>query len=92
MCFGIERTEMTVISINTPVQIAAPRGAAIAAVWFVAFLDWMERLADRRTQSRQFTARVEEASRVRSQAQQLVAYDPRFAADLFAAADRHERD
>ena len=83
---------MSVISVTIPIKIAAPRGAAVAAIWFVAILGWLERLADRRAQSHQLTDRVEEAACVRSQAQQLMAYDTRSAADLFAAADRHARD
>ena len=35
--------------------------------------------------------RVEEAAEVRELARRVQSGDPRFAADLFAAADRHER-
>lgn len=82
---------MNTITVNVPIKTAAPRGAVIAATWFVAFLGWLEKVADRREQSRQLAGRVEEAARVRSYAHQLMTHDPRFAADLFAAADRHER-
>ncbi len=82
---------MNSITVIAPIKIAVPRGAAVAATWFVAFLGWLEKVADRREQSRQLVGRIEEAARVRSYAQQLVAHDPRHAADLFAAADRHER-
>ena len=83
---------MNTITVYAPVKTALPRGAAVAAAWFVAFLGWLEKVADRRVQSRQLVGRVEEATRVRRLGQQLMAHDPRFAADLFAAADRHERD
>jgi hypothetical protein len=82
---------MNTITVNAPVKTAIPRGAAVAARWFVALLGWLEKSADRRVQSRQFVNRVEEASRLRSYAQQVMSLDPRYAADLFAAADRHER-
>ena len=82
---------MSTITVNAPIKTTAPRGAAIAARWFVASLAWMEKSADRREQTRQFVGRVDEAARVRSYAQQVMSHDPRFAADLFAAADRHER-
>jgi hypothetical protein len=36
-------------------------------------------------------SRQAEAARVRQYAQEVMGQDPRFAADLFAAADRHER-
>ena len=83
---------MKTITVYAPVKIAVPRGATVAAAWFVAFLGWLENVADRRVRSRQLVGRVEEATRVRRLGQQLMAHDPRFAADLFAAADRHERD
>ena len=82
---------MSTITVIAPIKIAAPRGAAVAATWFVAFLGWLEKVADKREQSRQLVGRIEEAARVRSYAQQLMAHDPRYAADLFAAADRHEQ-
>ena len=82
---------MSTITVIAPIKIAVPRGAAVAAIWFVAFLGWLEKVADKREQSRQLVGRIEEAARVRSYAQQLMAHDPRYAADLFAAADRHEQ-
>lgn len=82
---------MSTITVNTPVKTLAPRGAAIAATWFVAFLSWLKKLSHRREEGRHVAGRQDEAARVRSYAQQIMAHDPRFAADLFAAADRHER-
>ena len=82
---------MTIITVNVPTKTAAPRGAAVVASWFVAFLGWLEAVADRRQQSRQLAGRVAEAAQMREYAQQVMALDARFAADLFAAADRHQR-
>lgn len=82
---------MNIIAVNVPSKTAVPRGASVAAAWFVATLNWLEKLAARRVQSRRLTLRVEEAMRLRNYAQQVMAQDPRYAADLFAAADRHDR-
>ncbi len=85
---------MTTITVNTPAAVAAPRGARWAATAFARVLAWMERATERRAASRevrQMTARVLEANRVRQLAREVAGYDARFAADLFAAADRHER-
>ena len=80
---------MSTITVNAPVKTVAPRGAQIAATWFVSFLTWLETLSHRREESRQMAGRQDEAARVRTYAQQIMGHDPRFAADLFAAADRH---
>lgn len=82
---------MSTVTVNTPVKTTAPRGARVAATWFVAFLNWFEKLSRQREQGRQVSGRQDEAARVRTFAQQIMSQDPRFAADLFAAADRHER-
>jgi hypothetical protein len=82
---------MTTITVNTPVKIAAPRGSRIAAVWFGRLLTRLGDLAEQRAESRSVAGRVREASEVRTYAQSVMAQDPRFAADLLAAADRHER-
>ena len=82
---------MTSITVNAPVKTHAPRGAAVAATWFIALLTWVEKLSQQRAESRHFAGRQDEAARVRTYAQQIMGHDPRFAADLFAAADRHER-
>jgi len=88
---GPERTEMTTITVNTPAKVVAPRGALIAATWFAALLNWVEAKADQRQVHRQLAARIAEAASVRQYAQEVRLHDPRFAADLLAAADRHER-
>ncbi len=66
-----------------------PRGARAAAAVFVALwrlVAGLFRAAPVRTPSA-----AEEAQSVREMALQYQKLDPRFAADLMAAADRHER-
>ena len=80
---------MATISINAPARIAAPRAAPLAAALFARVLGWFDRRAER--SGTPDDDRAGDAARLRSFAQQVMAEDPRFAADLFAAADRHER-
>jgi hypothetical protein len=82
---------MTTITVNTPARVAEPRGARWAAAAFGRLLKWMEASAAERGEHRALQGRIAEAARVRLYAQELMGHDPRFAADLFAAADRHER-
>ena len=82
---------MTTITVNTPAKVSAPRGAKVAADLFSALLTWFETKAEQRVERREQSGRQAEAARVRLYAQEMLAQDPRFAADLFAAADRHER-
>jgi cytidylate kinase len=82
---------MTTITVNSPATVVAPRGAAWAAAAFAHVLAWMEAVTERRAERSEVKARLAEAAKVRSLAQAMMAQDPRFAADLFAAADRHER-
>jgi hypothetical protein len=83
----LQRKTMTITTFDVPaVRIAVmPRGARVAADLFVRALDWLGRPAARRTLSR-----AEEAATVRDMAYRLQHTDPGFAADLFAAAARHE--
>lgn len=83
---------MTTITVNSPVKVFAPRGAQLAGRLFASLLSWRSTVAQTHLDRRGLADRVAEASRVRSYAQQVMAQDPRFAADLFAAADRHEQD
>jgi hypothetical protein len=82
---------MTTITVNTPAQVAEPRGARWAAATFARLLKWLQTSAAQRDLQRVALSRNAEAARVRQYAQEVMAQDPRFAADLFAAADRHER-
>ena len=81
---------MNTITVHRPVRIVAPRGAIVAATWFAALLNWIEADAERRAIERRVARRVSEASYARRLAQAVRGEDPRFAADLSAAADRHE--
>jgi hypothetical protein len=82
---------MTTITVGTPAPVRVPRGSIVAARWFSALLHWFTVTADRRAARREVADRQSEAAQVRSYAQSMAAQDPRFAADLYAAADRHER-
>lgn len=81
---------MTTITVNTPVPVNAPRGAALAGTWFAKLLGAMGDMVESRVQSRQLAKRVAEANAVRRYAQDVMGQDRRFAADLLSAADRHE--
>jgi hypothetical protein len=82
---------MSTITVNTPAQVAEPRGARWAGAAFARLLKWMQTSAANRDVQRVVFSRQAEAARVRQYAQEVMGQDPRFAADLFAAADRHER-
>ncbi len=87
---------------HVPAPVAAPRvapfaatmayqtiaGLRSAAVLTGAFIARMSRAVAPRRDA--FPQRSETAS-LRRYAQQMMSQDPSFAADLFAAADRHER-
>jgi hypothetical protein len=68
--------------------ISAPRGAQWAAQAAVALGDALHRLLARRAAAPRTPA--EEAEALRRYAMGFRACDPGFAADLMAAADRHE--
>ena len=81
---------MNTMTFITPVHVKAPRGAALAAAGFSKLLGWMALTAEASAQRRLQAQRVAEANQVRQYAQVVLAQDRRFAADLLAAADRHE--
>ena len=81
---------MTVITVNIPAKISEPRGSVVAARWFAALLNGFNLASARRASRRQAADRQAEAAQVRNYARQMAEQDPRFAADLCAAADRHE--
>jgi hypothetical protein len=85
---------MTTLTTHNPIAIATPRGAAWAAAAWTGVSHGATLLLNLVTQSRERAAvigRTTEANRLRHVAQGFMSSDPRFAADLFAAADRHER-
>lgn len=82
---------MVTLTVETHAPVAAPRGAALAGAVFARILGWFSARSSSRRAQQLGTLRSEEAARVRRFAEQMMGDDPRFAADLFAAADRHER-
>lgn len=72
---------------------ANPRGARVAATLAAALLASLQRLGDaaRRRPPAPPASPAEEAQAVRELAAQYHSSDPRFADELLAAADRHER-
>lgn len=81
---------MTIITVLRPVAVQPPRAAAWAAGTFLALLTWFESSADRHAQRSRAINRATEAAAVRAYAHEIETRDPRFAADLRAAADRHQ--
>jgi hypothetical protein len=79
---------MTNLTLVRPAPIAAPRGAVWAASAAVAVFEWVERALMRRPPGPR--SRAEQAATVRRYADTLRSTDPGMAADLYAAADRHE--
>lgn len=77
----MSHSTVSVLHIATP---AMPRGSALAAALFTAAANLF-----RRTPAAAPT-RAQEAASVRELARSLQFTDPGFAADLYAAADRHE--
>jgi len=78
---------MNTVTIHVPAKVQAPRGAEWAAQAATALSRMIARwIAPRAPVS----APMVEAARVRALARAYLNSDPGFAADLFAAADRHE--
>lgn len=86
---------MTTITIHSPAASAIGSRIRVASAHLLSYLvDWTEEVGRARAAealSRMESTRVTEAAQLRLYAQRLVRNDPRFAADLMAAADRHER-
>lgn len=80
----------TTITVLRPAAVQSPRAAAWAARAFVQLLAWFESTADHRAQRHRAIARATDVAALRTYARQMETQDPRFAADLRAAADRHE--
>ncbi len=79
------------ITVQSPIQVAAPRGAKLAAALAVRFVRWLEAQGQARAERRLQATRLAEAAELRQYALRFARHDPRFASDLLAAADRHER-
>lgn len=81
---------MTTVTVHTPVEVAEPRGARAAVAAVLALRDAWTALRAAMAQQRAYSRRVAEAAKVRAMARQMNAHDPRVAAEMYAAADRHE--
>lgn len=87
---------MTAITIlhSPTVSAVGSRIHAAATRLLSDLVDWAEEVGRARAAEalrRMESTRVTEAAQLRLYAQRLARNDPRFAADLLAAADRHER-
>ena len=82
---------MTTITTFVPDTVAEPRGARVAARLFGALLRVFRQAGNARAVEVARAARVMEAAATRRYALRHRAQNPRFAEDLVAAADRHER-
>jgi hypothetical protein len=80
---------MTTVSVYAAVNTRAPRGATWAASAAVSVWRLLAGLVGRRAAAAAPTPAAEAAA-VRELARQFTVSDPGFAADLYAAADRHE--
>ena len=83
---------MSHITLRAPAPVAIPRGAEWAASAFAALLEVMRRAWASGARRRAHQRRVNEAAALRRVAAGVSRYDPAFAADLYAAADRHFAD
>ncbi len=81
---------MTTITVQKPAVVRVPRAAPIAAALFAKLIAIWEQTLTSRREARVVASRAAEAEEVRRYAETVRKADPRFAADLFAAADRHE--
>ncbi|HZF80045.1 MAG TPA: hypothetical protein VEZ89_09650 [Rubrivivax sp.] len=81
---------MTTITVLRPLQVQPPRAAALLAKAFIALLAHFEARSVQRSRRSEKRIRAEEAARVRAYADEVQMLDPRYAADLRAAADRHQ--
>ena len=81
---------MTTITVQKPADIRVPRAAPFAAAIAFKLLDACERMLTVRRERKAESTRAAEAATVRRYADEVRHHDPRFAADLYAAANRHE--
>lgn len=82
---------MTTVSLARAAVVQAPRGAEWAAQIWMAVQAGFDRQAAKRAERAAARSVMRDALEVRELADSLRHQDPRMAADLMAAADRHER-
>jgi hypothetical protein len=80
---------MTTLSLAAPLPVAVPRAAPVAAYYFLMLLRALSRASQARQASTALARRLKDAAQLRAYAMGLQHTDPRMAADLLAAADRH---
>jgi len=78
---------MNTVTVNVPANVPAPRGAEWAAQAAAALLRAIAKWTAPRAQAK---SPIVEVAQLRALARTYLNSDPGFAADLFAAADRHE--
>lgn len=81
---------MTSVTIQTPAQVAEPRGARAAVVVVLALREALSTLRQGLARHRAYRSRVAEAGRMRALAHRVGRRDHRMAAEMLSAADRHE--
>lgn len=80
---------MRYLSVVSPAPIGMPRGAVWAANLYSAVARALRGLCSEQPRAEREVARGHEAAAVRRYAARMSEIDPGFAADLYAAADRH---
>lgn len=80
---------MSFVSLTVPAPVAAPRGAAWAAALFTVVLQRLARASRATAEASARLQRGRDAAALRRYAVEVGRTDPSFAADLYAAADRH---
>ncbi len=86
-----ESCPMTTMIVTVPDKTRMPYGAWLAAAAFSRLLQIIESARIARQVRRERLLREADCASVRRYAQEMMELDPRFASDLFAAADRSER-
>lgn len=82
---------MTTITVQMPAQVAVPPAARWVGTFVAEAIAFVQRVQAARIERRRDAERIAEANAVRDYARRFARHDPRFVADLMAAADRHER-
>jgi hypothetical protein len=81
---------MNTITVHVPAAVIEPRGPRAAATLAARLLAWFEKVGTERAERALQQQRLADAAWVRGYAQRYRAADPNLAADLLAAADRHD--
>jgi hypothetical protein len=81
---------MSFITVQAPATVLAPRAASWAAAVCSSLISRFQSAGASQAERSLMLAKQRDARTVRQYAQRFAEHDPRFAADLLAAADRHE--